>query len=37
VFGANLTYSRDLSAPERERIRERYAASIERLDPVWTV
>ena len=37
VFGADLTYSRDLSAPERERIRERYAASIERLDPVWTV
>jgi uncharacterized radical SAM superfamily Fe-S cluster-containing enzyme len=37
VFGADLTYSRDLSAPERERVHERYAASIERLDPVWTV
>jgi uncharacterized radical SAM superfamily Fe-S cluster-containing enzyme len=37
VFGADLTHARDYDADRRETVQEAYRASIEDLDPVWSV
>jgi len=37
VFGADLTYDREFDAETRETVERAYTASVEDLDPVWSV
>jgi uncharacterized radical SAM superfamily Fe-S cluster-containing enzyme len=37
VFGADLTYAREYDEAHRETVRAAYRASVEDLDPVWSV
>jgi hypothetical protein len=37
VFGADLTYTREYDQDRRETVEAAYRASLEKLDPVWSV